>query len=238
MRTWSRCAPPACTEHARRKTNTRPDPIKCCSEALPFPWAAASGRRRHRAPCAPIGSLAAGSRPACALGLRVGQTPTAHDASGVAPASAPVRVAAPGDRSPLPVPTAASGPWLPAPPRPPVLPRSHCHLCVVKTSVPLAGFNSKGLHLTVRTKFGPSSLVPRAVPICTLPVSAASLRTQRPPCPPPSSAASPAAPAVCGRLPGLLCLDASRPGRPSPSSPACPGPARLHSLSLNSLSVL
>lgn len=144
LRTWSRCAPPACTEHARRKTNTRPDPIKCCSEALPFPWAAASGRRRHRAPCAPIGSLAAGSRPACALGLRVGQTLTAHDASGVAPASAPVRVAAPGDHSPLPVPAAASGPWLPAPPRPPVLPRSHCHLCLVKTSVPLAGFDSKG----------------------------------------------------------------------------------------------
>lgn len=126
------------------KTNAPPNPIKYHSEALPFFWAAASGQCHHHAPCPQIGSLAAGGLSSCALGLRVGQTLTVRDVSWIAPASAPPGVAARGDPSPLAVPAAASGLWLPTPPRPPVLPRGHCHLCVVKTNVPLAGLDSKG----------------------------------------------------------------------------------------------
>lgn len=37
LRTWSRCAPPACTEHARRKTNTRPDPSNAARKLSLFP---------------------------------------------------------------------------------------------------------------------------------------------------------------------------------------------------------
>lgn len=111
---------PACLHRTCPAENEHPpDLIRCCSEALPFPWAAASGRRRHRAPCAPIGSLAAGSRPACALGLRVGQTLTARGC----PCICPCPRCCP--RRPLTTPHPRSCLWTLAPrPAPPARPPS------------------------------------------------------------------------------------------------------------------